>query len=100
MRHVLDKRTIDGVHYQGFPLTNYGGKNVYSQVTVNECQYLCEITTLCRYFNYLDKYCNLKFGVGKKVYKYGGSFGYKYSSGKYVEKEKRLSIPNFVAYFS
>ena len=79
---VLDNKTIKGYHYQGFPLNNFGDTNIYSTVTVEECQFLCEITPLCRYFNYgnSDETCYLKFGVGKKVPK-DGSFGYKYSSG-------------------
>ena len=82
IRHILDNKTIDGYHYQGFPLTNYGGSNIYGFVTADECQYLCEITDLCRYFNYHNTgSCFLKFGVGKQTYTYGGSFGYKYSPG-------------------
>ena len=97
IRHILDNKTIDGYNYLGFPLYNYEGSSVYSQVTVDECQYLCQITDLCRYFNYgSDKFCNLKFGVGKKVYKYGGSFGYKNSSGIRMD----LDQCNIIVYFS
>ena len=78
--------------YQGYPLFNYAGVSTYSQVTVDECQYLCEISDLCRYFNYVNKTeqyehaCFLKFGVGKlitdeKIIGEGPSFGHKYSSG-------------------
>ena len=80
------------MNYQGYPLANYAGSNIYSQVTVDECQYLCEISDLCRYFNYVNKNknyeqaCFLKFGVGKlvtdeKAIGEGPSFGHKYSSG-------------------
>ena len=56
--------------------------NNYSIVTVDECQYLCEISDLCRYFNYNydTKACFLKFGVGK-IKDFNGAFGHKYSSG-------------------
>ena len=79
--------------YQGYPLANYAGSNTYSQVTVDECQYLCEISDLCRYFNYVNKNeyyeqaCFLQFGVGRrriydeKIIGEGASFGHKYSSG-------------------
>ena len=80
IKHVLDNKTIKGNQYFGFPLNNYGGRNIYSKVTIDECQYLCEITALCRYFNYGNEKCYLKFGVGKK-HETNGYFGYKYSSG-------------------
>ena len=73
--------------YRGFPLQNYASNNMYSR----ECQYLCEITDLCRYFNNIimsGKYensCMLQFGVGKRISsvdEVGASFGHKYSSGK------------------
>ena len=80
------------MNYQGYPLKNYAGVNSFSQVTVDECQYLCEIFDLCRYFNYVnkneeyEKACFLKFGVGRlatdeKFIGEGPSFGHKYSSG-------------------
>ena len=74
--------------YQGFPLFNYAGYNTYGSVTVDECQYLCEISDLCRYFNYrIDmNTCFLKFGVGynNTEFKNNGAFGHKYSSGKQI----------------
>ena len=82
--NVLDNKRIENLNYQGFPLKNYGGKNVYSIVTADECQYLCEITNLCQYFNFIisTNSCYLKFGVGKKKsYPNDGAFGHKYSSG-------------------
>ena len=91
---ISDKTTIAGCHYQGFPLRNYGTKNSYSRVTLDECQYLCEISDLCQYFNYAPEVqlgkplktfydlCYLKFGVGKKVNITNGAFGYKYSPGE------------------
>ena len=92
---ILDKNTIADYHYQGYPLRNYGAFNVYSQVTADECQYLCQISDLCQYFNYILKtdanvgkvvtlydVCYLKFGVGKKKEKTDGAFGYKYSLGE------------------
>ena len=80
------------MNYQGYPLVNYARFNFYSQVTVDECQYLCEISDLCQYFNYVYKNenyehaCFLKFGVGKRITDprligEGASFGHKYSSG-------------------
>ena len=97
----ISVKNIAGYVYQGFPLRNYGNfHNIYSQVTVDECQYLCEISDLCQYFNYvtetdmdvgedededmvtLYKACYLKFGVGKRTEKANGAFGYKYSTGE------------------
>ena len=89
---VLDNERIEGINYSGFPLKNYASTNVYSRVTVEECQYLCEISDRCRYFNYVVKNlkfynaCYLKFGVGEKVtgettIGNGGVFGNKYSLG-------------------
>ena len=88
---VLDNKIIDDVNYNGFPLKNFGtGNGWYSRVTVEECQYLCEISDLCRYFNYVvkSKYlqyenlCELKFGGTIREAKEGnGNFGHKYSSG-------------------
>ena len=92
----LDNKIIDDVNYNGFPLRNFGfGLNGwYSRVTVEECQYLCEISDLCRYFNFNFNYvakpssiqyeniCELKFGGTKKEAMEGnGAFGHKYSSG-------------------
>ena len=88
---ISDNNKIDDINYQGFPLFNYGGrKNWYSFVTVEECQYLCEETDLCRYFNYgvipggqpEQKACYLKFGVGSEASAKGYAFGHKFSAGK------------------
>ena len=97
----LDNKIIDDVNYNGFPLRNFDGlTGWYSRVTVEECQYLCEISDLCRYFNYVVKstymqyenFCELKFGGTKKEAKEGnGAFGHKYSSGNintFVQKDK------------
>ena len=63
---------------------------MYSRVTPDECQYLCEITDLCQYFNHvimIDRFensCSLQFGVGNRISsvdEVGASFGHKYSSG-------------------
>ena len=89
---LLDNKRIYGVNYQGYPLRNFGPSNIYSQVTVDECQYLCEISGLCRFFNYIKKNdklkdaCFLKYGTGERVslkskIEEGRSFGHKYSSG-------------------
>ena len=90
--YVLDNKINEGVIYDGFYLSNYARDNVYSSVTVDECQYLCEITDQCRYFIYdlksamsggpFENKCHLKFGVGSRIYLEGGAFGHKYSSGK------------------
>ena len=91
----ISVKNIAGYVYQGFPLRNYGNfHNIYSQVTVDECQYLCEISDLCQYFNYISEkqqgtppktyyeLCYLKFGVGEKKAVTNGTFGYKYSPGE------------------
>ena len=84
---MLDNRTINDTNYEGFPLNNYGGENSYQFVTVEECQFLCEISEMCQYFNYalkngkFEKTCFLKYGMGMKV-TVEGSFGHKYSPGE------------------
>ena len=96
--HVLDNKIDEGVIYDGFYISNYDyvGSNVYRSVTVEECQYLCEISDQCRYFIYdlkslmsggpFENKCHLKFGVGRRIELEGGAFGHKYSSGneKYI----------------
>ena len=88
----LDNMRMEGINYAGFPLLNYAKTSFYSRVTVEECQYLCEISDRCRYFNYVvknskfDNACYLMFGVGAKVDSetttgIGGVFGNKYSLG-------------------
>ena len=83
---VSENGTIPKLNYQGFPLNNYGGKNFYQEVSVEECQYLCEITDQCQYFNYnidensFSNTCFLKYGVGRKE-DFNGLFGHKYSPG-------------------
>ena len=88
---LLDNKIIDDVAYNGFPLRNFDGREGwYSRVTVEECQYLCEISDLCRYFNYevkmeymqYENLCELKFGGTKREALVGtGLFGHKYSQG-------------------
>ena len=80
----LDNMRMEGINYAGFPLLNYAKTSFYSRVTVEECQYLCEISDLCRYFIYNDNGCYLYFGVGEKVSPITNTntvFGNKYSSG-------------------
>ena len=90
----ISVKNIAGYVYQGFPLRNYGNyHNIYSRVTADECQYLCEISDLCQYFSYISEmpkgtpgktheFCYLKFGMGKKTAVTNGVFGYKYSPGE------------------
>ena len=84
---ISDNNKIDNINYQGYPLRNYGVSNIYSRVTVDECQYLCELSDLCRYFNYAvknsknEEACYLKFGVGRRA-DVVGAYGHKYSTGK------------------
>ena len=60
-------------------------KKNYKPLENYECQYLCQITEGCYYYNYksADKKCSLKYGMGeKKVKKWKGDdykFGHKYS---------------------
>ena len=90
LKIVLDNEINKGFHYQGFPLRNFNGTNFYFFVSLEECQYLCEINDYCMFFNYLEdmRGCWLKFGAGKKVseknIKEAGYFGHKYSSGTLV----------------
>ena len=93
---------MDDYNYQGFPLRNYAGSNKYQSVTVDECQYLCEKSDLCRYFNYIIKNgenvnaCYLKFGVGFKAnFKNNGAFGHKYSSGKQISQTNLVKTVSF-----
>ena len=85
----IDNKIIEGVNYQGLPLLNYAGTHGYSRVTLEECQYLCEITDLCRYFDYVvnsspeyKNVCYLQFGVGYRIANDGGAFGHKFSLGE------------------
>ena len=86
---VLENKISDGVIYNGFALRNYAGVSIYNRVTIEECQYLCEITAQCRYFNYgnisrdYDDGCYLKFGVGHRLsIEREVAFGHKFSSGE------------------
>ena len=84
----LDLRLRWGYHYNGFPLVNYEkDTNFYLFVySVEECQYLCQITDLCQYFNYdIDKLiCYLKFGIGQKSdHDNDYVFGHKYAYGEF-----------------
>ena len=91
------------MYYAGHPLNNKnGGKNLFKQLTLSECQELCQITENCFYFNHVDDECSLKYGMGKKcsvtenedgrmtdtchgiTSKRKVFFGHKYSSGKQV----------------
>ena len=107
--YVLDNKINEGVIYDGFYLSNYARNNVYRSVTVEECQYLCEITDQCRYFIYdlkslmsggpFKNKCHLKFGVGRQIDLEGGAFGHKYSSGKehtvFCKKKKNICYTFF-----
>ena len=59
---------IQNYHYAGFLLNNNKGENDYEDVTVEECQILCQKTHGCMFFNYNNKSktCWLKWGVGIK----------------------------------
>ena len=48
---------------------NRYNKNVYKPVKNYECQYLCQITEGCYYYNYkrAGKECYLKYGMGEKI---------------------------------
>ena len=94
----IDNYPRRGHHYQGFPLRNFARENAYEKVTVDECQYLCQITKECLYFNHnVDDVCWLKFGIGfkKKVDDPDPSryMGNKYSSGE--ELQMRIMFLNF-----
>ena len=94
----VDNYPRRGHHYQGFPLRNFGNENAYGKVTVDECQYLCQIARECLYYNHnVDKVCWLKFGIGfkKKVDDPDPSryIGNKYSSGE--ELQMRIMFLNF-----
>ena len=100
--YVSGNKRIDDLNYQGYPLRNYAGVNIYMSVTVDECQYLCEISDLCRYFNHIIEIgdvvnaCYLDFGIGamnrNPIYKDNGAFGHKYSSGKQMTSDPGIKV--------
>ena len=82
--------TIDWSRFytgSGFPLKNNGGTNSFHNLTLSECQKLCEITENCLYFklneSLTETNCQLYYGMGhwelsisslSKMY-----FGHKYN---------------------
>lgn len=58
---------MNRVQHIGYALNNLYGKNNYRQVENYECQFLCQITEGCYYYNYLTQWkeCSLKYGMGK-----------------------------------
>ena len=91
-----------GHHYSGFPLRNFANTNEYGKVTVDECQYMCQIASECLYYNHNEhNVCWLKYGIGKKskadeppnLLRYMGN---KYSSGEELQLRLMfLNLPNF-----
>ena len=56
------------MNYWGLTLPNAYSKNIYKKVENYECQYLCQITEGCYYYNYksVQKECVLKYGMWNK----------------------------------
>ena len=71
---------------EGFALKKKGGNNAYPNLTLGECQELCEITDNCLYFK-LDSYptgrnCQLFYGMGEWRFStstFKPYFGHKYN---------------------
>ena len=83
----LDNYPRRGHHYQGFPLRDFANTNAYDKVSVDECQYLCQIARECLYYNHNEHgVCWLKYGIGKKKEVNSPDdtryMGNKYSSGE------------------
>ena len=85
---ISDNYPRSGYHYSGFPLNNFEAVNFYEELSLDECQYLCQITDQCLFFNYSNqsRICYLKHGMGEKKKStglVGDYFGNKYSSGTF-----------------
>ena len=72
---------LNGHQFIGYALDNFAGRTMYKKVENYECQYLCQITEGCYYYNYEDatKECWLKYGMGYHQASNGFNFGHKNS---------------------
>ena len=72
--------------YSGFALKNKNNKHVYTEVeSSDDCQQICQSAEGCNFFNFQNKQCSLKYGVGKKCVNCPSiSFGPKYCPGIYI----------------
>ena len=52
--------------FDAFPLKNFGNESAYAEISVEECQLLCQMTKGCLYFGYnnIRTECYLKYGMG------------------------------------
>ena len=75
-----------GTGYSGFALNNNNNTNAYEYVeTSDDCQQICQSAEGCNFFNYDNRQCRLKYGVGKKCDTCDNHyFGPKYCPGKYI----------------
>ena len=65
---LSDSAPIGGVRYDGFPLDRPVGQNNYGMVSLADCQFLCNITDQCLFFNFnrTEGTCWLKYGMGER----------------------------------
>ena len=68
----------------GYSLKNKEGTNIFPNLSLRECQILCEITDYCLYFKLIkDKsQCKLMYGMGIKTFDTNTIFGHKYNPSK------------------
>ena len=88
--------------YSGFALKNKNKKNEYMDVkTADDCQLICQSAKGCNFFNFDNKQCRLKYGVGKKCDDCPQYFfGPKYCPGKYISFVTAIlkCLPQLTAY--
>ena len=88
---LSDSAPIGGVRYDGFPLDRPVGQNNYGMVSLADCQFLCNITDQCLFFNFnrTEGTCWLKYGMGERFEDDNFTFGFKERAGLNI-----LTVPH------